>query len=133
MYAQIQTAAGGGTPSYLRAVRCTAGSFSLCSCDTRIRSSQRALCSGGDIDKQARKERIEKMILREEALHSFETLPLPERFRKLAEWAATHLSATDQEWLYQQWQQVLERYLEEPPDDAAPSVEQGPLHTRGTP
>ena len=75
------------------------------------------------MDKQARKERIEKIITMEEALHTFEELPLPERFRKLAEWAATHLSAADQEWIYQQWQHVLERSLEEPPDESALSEE----------
>jgi hypothetical protein len=71
------------------------------------------------MDTQARKERIEKMIAMEETFHTFEELPLPERFRKLAEWAATHLSAADQEWIYQQWQQVLERSIEEPSVESA--------------
>jgi hypothetical protein len=83
------------------------------------------------MDKQARKERIENVITMAEALQTFEKLPLPERFRKLAEWAETHLSAADQEWIYQQWQQVLERSMEEPPDEAALSVERGPIHLRG--
>jgi hypothetical protein len=47
------------------------------------------------MDKQARKDRIENMIAMEEAFQTCEELPLPERFRKLAEWAATHLSAAD--------------------------------------
>ncbi len=72
------------------------------------------------MDKQARKERIEKMIAMEEAFHTFDELPLPERFRKLAEWTETHLLAADQEWIYQQWQQVLEHYLAEPPEEPAP-------------
>jgi hypothetical protein len=41
-------------------------------------------------------------------------LPLPERFRKPAEWTEQNLSPADQEWIYQQWQQIIERYLEEP-------------------
>ncbi len=85
------------------------------------------------MDKQARKERIENIIAMEEAFHIFEELPLPERFRKLAEWAETHLSAADQEWIYQQWQQVLERSMEEPPDESALSVERGQTHIRGKP
>ena len=85
------------------------------------------------MDKQARKERIENMITMAEAFHTFEALPLPERFRKLAEWAETHLSAADQEWIYQQWQQVLERSIEEPPDESALSVERGQANMRGTP
>ena len=80
------------------------------------------------MDKQARKERIENMITMEEAFHTFEELPLPERFRKLAEWAEQHLSPADQEWIYQQWQHVLERYLEEPPDKSALSVKRGQSH-----
>jgi len=43
--------------------------------------------------------------------------------KKRAEWAATHLSAADQEWVYQPWQHVLERSMEEPPDELALSVE----------
>ena len=88
---------------------------------------------GGTMDKQARKERIEKIIAMEEALHTFEELPLPERFRKLAGWAETHLSAADQEWIYQQWQHVLERSIEEPPDESALYVERRQPNTRGTP
>ena len=85
------------------------------------------------MDKQARKERIEKMIAMEEAFHTCEELPLPERFRKLAEWAEMHLSAADQAWVYQQWQQVLERSMEESADESALSVEREQTHTRGTP
>jgi hypothetical protein len=85
------------------------------------------------MDKQARKERIEKIIAMEEAFHTFEELPLPERFRKLAAWAETHLSAADQAWIYQQWQQVLERSIEEPPDESALSVEREQTHRRGKP
>jgi hypothetical protein len=83
------------------------------------------------MDTQARKERIENMITMEEAFQTCEELPLPERFRKLAEWAATHLSAADQEWIYQQWPQVLERYIEELPDESALFVERGQPNTRG--
>ncbi len=72
------------------------------------------------MDKQARKERIEKIITMEEALHTFEALPLPVRFRKLAEWAEQHLSPAEQEWLYQQWQRALERSMEEPSGEPAP-------------
>jgi hypothetical protein len=43
------------------------------------------------MDKQARRERIENMITMAKAFHTFEELPLPGRFRKLAEWAVTHL------------------------------------------
>ena len=85
------------------------------------------------MDKQARKARIENKIIMEEAFHTFEELPLPERFRKLAEWTETHLSAADQEWIYQQWQQVLERYMEEPPDELALYVELEQPNTRGKP
>jgi hypothetical protein len=85
------------------------------------------------MDKQARKARIENMIAMEDAFQTFEELPLPERFRKLAEWAETHLSAADQAWIYQQWQQVLERSMEEPPDESALYLERGQPHTRGTP
>jgi hypothetical protein len=77
------------------------------------------------MDTQARKERIENMIAMEEAFHTCEELPMPERFRELAEWAEQHLSAADQEWLYQQWQHVLERSMEEPPDELALYVERG--------
>jgi hypothetical protein len=85
------------------------------------------------MDKQARKARIENMITMEEAFHTFEELPLPERFRKLAEWAEIHLSAADQEWIYQQWQHVLERSIEEPPDNSALSGARGQTHRRGKP
>jgi hypothetical protein len=68
-----------------------------------------------------------------EAFHTFEELPLPERFRKLAEWAGQHLSAADQEWIYQQWQQVLERSIEEPPAESALSVELEQPNMRGKP
>jgi hypothetical protein len=85
------------------------------------------------MDKQARKARIENMITMEEAFHIFEELPLPERFRKLAEWVETHLSAADQAWIDQPWPQVLERSIEEPPDESALSVEPEQTHRRGTP
>jgi hypothetical protein len=85
------------------------------------------------MDKQARKARIENIITMEGAFQALEELPLPERFRKLAEWVETHLSAADQAWIYQQWQHVLERYLEEPSGAPALSVERGHTHTRGTP
>jgi hypothetical protein len=85
------------------------------------------------MDMQARKERIENIIAMEEAFHTFKELPLPERFRKLAEWAETHLSAADQAWIYQPWPQVLERCMEEPPDESALSVEPEQTHRRGTP
>jgi hypothetical protein len=85
------------------------------------------------MDKQVRKERIEHMIAMAEAFRTFEALPLPARFRKLAEWAAQHLSPAEQEWLYQQWQRALECSMEEPPDEPTPSVEPGQTHTRGTP
>jgi hypothetical protein len=88
---------------------------------------------GGNVDKQARKERIERMITMEEAFQRFEELPLPERFRKLAEWAETHLSAADQAWIYQQWQHVLERCMEEPPDESALSVKREQPDTRRRP
>jgi hypothetical protein len=72
------------------------------------------------MDKQARKARIEKMIAMEEDLHTFEELPLPARFKKLAEWAEQHLSPAEQEWLYQQWQRALECSMEEPSGEPAP-------------
>ncbi len=71
------------------------------------------------MDRQARKERIENMIAMEEAFHTFEELPLPERFRKLAEWAEQYLSPAEQEWLYLQWQRALEHSLEEPSGEPA--------------
>jgi hypothetical protein len=85
------------------------------------------------MDKQARKARIEHMIAMEDAFQTFEELPLPERFRKLAEWVETHLSAADRAWIYQPWQHALERSMQEPPDEAALSVERGHTHTRETP
>jgi hypothetical protein len=66
------------------------------------------------MDKKARRERIEKLLAMEEELDQFDELPLPERFRKLVEWAEHNLSPAEQEWLYQQWQRALERYMEEP-------------------
>jgi hypothetical protein len=71
------------------------------------------------MDKQARKERIERIIAMEEAFQTFEELPLPERLKKLAEWAETHLSPAEQEWLYQPWQRALERSLEDPSGEPA--------------
>jgi hypothetical protein len=85
------------------------------------------------MDKQARKARIEHMIAMEDAFQTFEELPLPARFRTLAEWVETHLSAADQAWIYQPWQHVLERSLAEPPDASVLSVERGHTHMRGTP
>jgi hypothetical protein len=85
------------------------------------------------MDKQARKDRIENMIAMEEAFQTCEELPLPERFRKLAEWVETHLSAADQAWIDQPWPQVLERSIEEPPDESALSVERGQPNMRGKP
>jgi hypothetical protein len=85
------------------------------------------------MDKQARKARIEHMIAMEDAFHQYEELPLPERFRKLAEWAETHLSPAEQEWLYQQWQRALERSMEELSGAPSLSVERGHTYTRGTP
>ena len=64
-------------------------------------------------DKQARRQRIEKLLVMGEDLSALEALPLPERFRKLVAWAETHLSPAEQEWLYQQWQRALESYLED--------------------
>jgi hypothetical protein len=72
------------------------------------------------MDKQARKARIENMITMAEAFHQFEALPLPERFRKLAEWVEQNLSPAEQEWIYQQWQRALERSVEEPSGEPAP-------------
>ena len=65
-------------------------------------------------DKQARRQRIEKLLAMAEDLSTLDALPLPERFRKLVAWAETHLSPAEQEWLYQQWQRALESYLEDP-------------------
>jgi hypothetical protein len=53
------------------------------------------------VDKQARKERIEHIITREQAVQIREDLPLPERFQKLDQWGTTHLSGADQEYIYQ--------------------------------
>jgi hypothetical protein len=72
------------------------------------------------VDKQARRERIEKLLAMEEVLEKLDELPLPERFRKLVEWAEQHLSPAEQEWLYQQWQRALERSMEEPSGEPAP-------------
>ena len=68
-------------------------------------------------NKHARRERIEKLLAMEEALDMLDELPLPERFRKLLEWAEQHLSPAEQAWLYQQWQRALERFVEEPSDE----------------
>jgi len=72
------------------------------------------------MDKQARKERIEKLLAMEEELDQLDELPLPDRFRTLVEWAEKHLPPAEQEWLYQQWQRCLECLMEEPPDQPAP-------------
>jgi hypothetical protein len=66
------------------------------------------------VDKRARRERIEKLLAMQEELDKPAELPLPERFRKLVEWAESHLSPAEQEWLYQQWQRALESSMEEP-------------------
>jgi hypothetical protein len=66
-------------------------------------------------DKQARRQRIEKLLAMVEDLSNLDVLPLPERFRNLLAWAETHLSPAEQEWLYQQWARALESYLEDPP------------------
>lgn len=71
------------------------------------------------MNKHARRERIEKLLAMEEELDDFEELPLPERFRKLLEWAEQHLSPAEQEWLYQQWQRALESYIEQPSGEPA--------------
>jgi hypothetical protein len=72
------------------------------------------------MDTRGRRERIEKLLAMEAELDEFEDLPLSERFRKLLEWAESHLSPAEQEWLYQQWQRALECYLEEPADEPPP-------------
>jgi hypothetical protein len=72
------------------------------------------------MDKHARRERIEKLLAMEEALDTLDELPLPERFRKLVEWAEKNLSSAEQEWLYQQWQRALESYMEKPLGEPAP-------------
>jgi len=56
----------------------------------------------------------------EEELDKLDELPLPERFRKLVEWAEQNLSPAEQEWLYQQWQRDLESSMEEPSGQPAP-------------
>jgi hypothetical protein len=85
------------------------------------------------MDTQARKARIENMITMEEAFQTFEELPLPERLKKLAEWAEQSFSPAEQEWLYQQWQHVLEHSIEDPPDESALSVELEQTNIRGRP
>jgi hypothetical protein len=72
------------------------------------------------MDKQARRERIEKLLAMEEELDQLDDLPLPERFRKLVEWAEQNLPSAEQEWLYQPWQRALECLMEEPSDHPAP-------------
>jgi hypothetical protein len=72
------------------------------------------------MDKQARRERIEKLLAVEEELNQFDELPLTERFSKLAAWVEKNLSPADQEWMYHQWQRVLTSYTEESPDEPAP-------------
>jgi hypothetical protein len=71
------------------------------------------------MDKHARGERIEKLLAMEAELDRLDELPLPERFRKLVEWAESHLSPAEQEWLYQQWQRALESYIEQPSGEPA--------------
>lgn len=71
------------------------------------------------MNKHARGERIEKLLAMEEELDRLDELPLPERFRKLVEWAESHLSPAEQEWLYQQWQRALESYIEQPSGEPA--------------
>jgi hypothetical protein len=72
------------------------------------------------MDKRGRRERIEKLLAMEEELDQLDELPLPERFRKLVEWAEKNLPLAEQEWLYQQWQRALECLMEEPPDQPVP-------------
>jgi hypothetical protein len=72
------------------------------------------------MDKQARLERIEKLLAMEVELDNLHAFPLPERFRKLLEWAEKHLSLAEQEWLYQQWQRALEGSMEEPLSELGP-------------
>jgi hypothetical protein len=72
------------------------------------------------MDKRARRERIEKLLAMQEELDTLAELPLPERFRKLVEWAESHLSPVEQEWLCQQWQRALESSMEEPSRRPAP-------------
>lgn len=72
------------------------------------------------MDKRARRQRIEKRLAMEEELRNLDELPLPERFQKLVAWAEKNLSPPAQEWLYQQWQRALERYVEEPSGEPAP-------------
>jgi hypothetical protein len=66
------------------------------------------------MDMQARRERIEKLLAMEEELDTLDELPVPERLRKLVDWAEQHFSPAEQEWLYQQWQRALESYMKEP-------------------
>ena len=61
------------------------------------------------------------MVTIDEELNKLNGLPLPERLRKLAEWAEKNLSLEDQEWIYQQWQRVLMSYMEEPLDESVPN------------
>ena len=42
---------------------------------------------------------MEKLLAMEEELDNLDELPLPERCRKLLEWAEQHLSPAAQEWL----------------------------------
>jgi hypothetical protein len=72
------------------------------------------------MDKHARRERIEKLLAMQEELSNLDELPLPERFRKLVEWAESHLSPAEEEWLYQQWQRDLESHMEHPSRESAP-------------
>jgi hypothetical protein len=74
------------------------------------------------MDKQARRERIEKLLAAEEELNKLDELPLTERFNKLAEWVEQNLSTADQEWMYQQWQRVLMFYIKESLDKPASSL-----------
>jgi hypothetical protein len=67
------------------------------------------------MDKQARRKRIEKLLAIEEELNKLHELPLPERFRQLVNLAERTLSPADQEWLYQQWQRALARFMQESP------------------
>jgi hypothetical protein len=75
---------------------------------------------GEGMDKHARRERIEKLLAMREELSTLDELPLPERFRKLVEWAESHLAPAEQEWLYQQWQRDLESHMEHPSRESAP-------------
>jgi hypothetical protein len=71
------------------------------------------------VDKQARRERIEKLLAVEEELNKLDELPSTERVNELAESVEKNLSPADQQWMYQPWQRVLTSYIEESLDKPA--------------